>query len=171
EALALVGSLDEHSLSGLGVPEVVVTLGSRGCVLAAEHRLVHISADPLDVDPTGAGDAFAAAYVVERSRGQAPRPAAEHATRLVHGLLAGSPAGRSRSRKATRTGSCTRPNTASTSRSTADASGGRSSRSYPRSRASPGWRSPSKAAGTRRGQRSRRSRRPRRDRSSPPSPR
>ena len=91
EALALVGSLDEHSLSGLGVPEVVVTLGSRGCVLVAEHRLVHISADPLDVDPTGAGDAFAAAYVVERSRGQAPRPAAEHATRLVHGLLAGSP--------------------------------------------------------------------------------
>jgi len=90
EALALVGGLDERSLSELGVPEVVVTLGSRGCVLVAEHRLVRIPADPLDVDPTGAGDAFAAAYVVERSRGQAPRPAAERATRLVHDLLAGS---------------------------------------------------------------------------------
>jgi len=90
EALALVGDLDERSLSELGVPEVVVTLGSRGCVLVAEHRLVRVPADPLDVDPTGAGDAFAAAYVVERSRGVEPQPAAERATRLVHDLLAGS---------------------------------------------------------------------------------
>ncbi len=89
EALALVGGLDEPALSELGVPEVVVTLGSRGCFLVAERRLVHVPADPLDVDPTGAGDAFAAAYVVERSRGQAPRPAAERATQLVHDLLAG----------------------------------------------------------------------------------
>jgi sugar/nucleoside kinase (ribokinase family) len=91
EALALVGTLDERSLSGLGVPEVLVTLGSRGCVLVAERRLVQVRADPLEVDPTGAGDAFAAAYLVERSRGRAPRPAAEGATQLVHGLLAGSP--------------------------------------------------------------------------------
>jgi len=90
EALALVGGLDERSLSGLDVPEVVVTLGSRGCVLVAEHRLVHVPADPLDVDPTGAGDAFAAAYLVERSRGLEPHPAAERATQLVHSLLAGS---------------------------------------------------------------------------------
>jgi sugar/nucleoside kinase (ribokinase family) len=90
EALVLAGGLDEGSLSGLGVPEVVVTLGSRGCLLVAQHGLVHVPADPLDVDPTGAGDAFAAAYVVERSRGQAPRPAAERATQLVHSLLAGS---------------------------------------------------------------------------------
>jgi sugar/nucleoside kinase (ribokinase family) len=90
EALALVGGLDEQSLSELGVPEVLVTLGSRGCVLVAEHRLVRVRADALDVDPTGAGDAFAAAYVVERSRGRAPRAAAERATQLVHDLLASS---------------------------------------------------------------------------------
>jgi sugar/nucleoside kinase (ribokinase family) len=88
EALALVGGLDERPLSELGVPEVIVTLGSRGCILVERNRLVHIPADSLDVDPTGAGDAFAAAYLVARSRGHAPRRAAKRATRLVHGLLA-----------------------------------------------------------------------------------
>ena len=90
EALALAGSVDESSLTKLGVPEVVVTLGSRGSVLVADGRFVHIPAEPLDVDPTGAGDAFAAAYVLERSDGIEPQPAAERATRLVHDLLAGS---------------------------------------------------------------------------------
>ena len=88
EALALTGGVDEQSLSELGVPEVVVTLGSHGSMLVAERRLVRIPADPLDVEPTGAGDAFAAAYVHGRSLGMDPRPAAESATRLVHDLLA-----------------------------------------------------------------------------------
>lgn len=90
EALALTGAIDERSLSALRVPEVIVTLGSRGCMLHAEHRLVDVPADPLEADPTGAGDAFAAAYVAERSRGAQPLPAAERATQLVHGLLAGT---------------------------------------------------------------------------------
>ena len=88
EALTLVGRLDERPLSGLGVPEVIVTLGSRGCILVARRRLIHVPAEPLDVDPTGAGDAFAAAYVVERSGSQGPQQAALRATRLVHSLLA-----------------------------------------------------------------------------------
>ena len=90
EALALVGGLDEQPLSELGVPEVIVTLGSRGCIVVVEGQLFRVPADPLDVEPTGAGDAFAAAYVVERSRGNAPLQAAENATQLVHGLLAGA---------------------------------------------------------------------------------
>jgi len=91
EARALVGSLEERPLSELGVPEVVVTLGSRGCIVVARRRLVHVPADPIaDCDPTGAGDAFAAGYVVERGRGLGPRQAAERATRLVHRLLASS---------------------------------------------------------------------------------
>jgi len=89
EALALVGGLDEEPLSELGVPEVIVTLGSRGCIVIVERQLFRVPADPLDVEPTGAGDAFAAAYVVERSRGRAPLEAAETATQLVHELLAG----------------------------------------------------------------------------------
>ena len=76
EARALVGPLEEGPLSDLGVPEVVVTLGSRGAIVVAEGRLVHVPAEPVDADPTGAGDAFAAAYVVERSQGQEPRRAA-----------------------------------------------------------------------------------------------
>jgi sugar/nucleoside kinase (ribokinase family) len=88
EAKALVGRLEERALSSLGVPEVIVTLGSRGCIVVARQQLVHVPADPLDVDPTGAGDAFAAGYLVERSRGRTPRQAAARATRLVHRLLA-----------------------------------------------------------------------------------
>jgi sugar/nucleoside kinase (ribokinase family) len=88
EALALVGGLDERPLSELGVPEVIVTLGSRGCIVVVDRQLSRIPADPLEVEPTGAGDAFAAAYVVERSRGNAPVQAAENATQLVHELLA-----------------------------------------------------------------------------------
>jgi sugar/nucleoside kinase (ribokinase family) len=89
EARALVGPLEERSLSALGVPEVVVTLGSRGCVVVARRTLVHVPAEPLaGIDPTGAGDAFAAAYLVARSRGHNAQSAARRATRLVHRLLA-----------------------------------------------------------------------------------
>lgn len=88
EARALVGSLEEPALSALGVPEVLVTFGARGCSVVSRRRLVHVPADPLDVDPTGAGDAFAAAYVVARSRRHGPAVAATRATRLVHTLLA-----------------------------------------------------------------------------------
>jgi sugar/nucleoside kinase (ribokinase family) len=88
EALALVGRLEERALSELGVPEVIVTLGSRGCVVIARRRLVHVPTEPVeDCDPTGAGDAFAAAYLVARSRGYDPRRAAQRANRVVRGLL------------------------------------------------------------------------------------
>jgi sugar/nucleoside kinase (ribokinase family) len=91
EARALVGSLEERALSALGVPEVVVTFGSRGSVVVARRTLVHVPAQPVgETDPTGAGDAFAAAYVVARSRGHAPRRAAERATRVVSRVLAGA---------------------------------------------------------------------------------
>src|SRR5256714_13947531 len=75
EALALVGSLDEHSLSGLGVPEVVVTLGSRGCVLVAEHRLVPTPAGPPGVDPPRPGGPLAPPRRVRPGPRRAPRPA------------------------------------------------------------------------------------------------
>jgi sugar/nucleoside kinase (ribokinase family) len=89
EALSLVPRLDERSLGELGVGEVVVTLGPRGCLVLARRALVHVPAEPLSgIDPTGAGDAFAAAYLVERSRGAAPRAAARRATRFVGSLLA-----------------------------------------------------------------------------------
>jgi sugar/nucleoside kinase (ribokinase family) len=91
EAVALVGRVDERALAELGVPEVIVTLGSRGSLVLARRRLVHVPADPVEgADPTGAGDAFAAAYAVARDRGETPHRAAERATRVVHRLLAGT---------------------------------------------------------------------------------
>jgi sugar/nucleoside kinase (ribokinase family) len=89
EALAAVGDLGEDALRSLGVPEVVVTLGSRGSLVLAEGRLERVAAAPVaaKIDPTGAGDAFAAAYLVSRGSGHAPVPAARRATALVAGLL------------------------------------------------------------------------------------
>ena len=90
EARALVGELDAEALRSLGVPEVVVTLGSEGAVVLADGRLERVAARAVHgrIDPTGAGDAFAAAYLVSRSSRHAPAAAARRATALVAGLLA-----------------------------------------------------------------------------------
>ena len=89
EAQALVGGPDEDALRALGVAEVVVTLGSRGSLVLADGKLERVAAQPAgeEIDPTGAGDAFAAAYLVSRSSGHPPLAAARRATVLVAGLL------------------------------------------------------------------------------------
>lgn len=88
EARTLVGEPDEDALRSFGVPEVVVTLGSRGSLLLAGGRLERIRARPLrGVDPTGAGDGFAAAYAVSRAAGHSPRAAAQRATAVVSAVL------------------------------------------------------------------------------------
>ena len=89
EARVLVGEPDADALRSLGVPEIVVTFGSEGSRVLAEGRLERVPAQQVggEVDPTGAGDAFIAAYLVSRSSGYAPVPAARRATALVAGLL------------------------------------------------------------------------------------
>ncbi len=89
EARALVGEPDEDALRSLGVPEVVVTQGSQGSLVLADGKLERVLARPVGggIDPTGAGDAFAAAYLASRSTGHAPTAAAGRATALVAGLL------------------------------------------------------------------------------------
>ena len=90
EALALLPDLDKASLASFGVPEVVVTFGLHGSLVLADGRVRRIDVRPLhDVDPTGAGDAFSAAYLAARSEGHAPVAAARRASALVYGLLAG----------------------------------------------------------------------------------
>jgi sugar/nucleoside kinase (ribokinase family) len=90
EAEALVGRVDQASLGALGVPEVVVTYGLHGSVVMAEGRLEEVKARAiLDVDPTGAGDSFAVAYLAARSDGFSPFAAARRATALVAALLTG----------------------------------------------------------------------------------
>ena len=75
EEAELVGDVD--------VPELVITLGSRGAVVRAGGRETRVATRPLDRDPTGAGDAFAAAYVVSRAAGHPPAAAARRATAVV----------------------------------------------------------------------------------------
>jgi 1D-myo-inositol 3-kinase len=73
---ALVGTVD--------VPEVVVTHGERGATVNGTH----IPADPVDADPTGAGDMFAAGYLVARAAGAEPVEAGRSASALVSRILA-----------------------------------------------------------------------------------
>ena len=90
EARILVGEPTADALAGLGVPEVVVTLGARGSLVYADGQLEHVGARPVAVsDPTGAGDAFAVTYLASRTDGHAPTAAARRATAFVAGLLAG----------------------------------------------------------------------------------
>jgi sugar/nucleoside kinase (ribokinase family) len=58
----------------------VMTLGPRGCVVFTEGNQVHVPGYPApEVDPTGAGDVFAAAFLVRLSETQDPFEAARFA--------------------------------------------------------------------------------------------
>ena len=89
EATVVLGRVDESTVAGLGVPEVVVTYGSRGSVIFANGRADEIGAWPVARDPTGSGDAFSIAYLAARADEHAPAAAARRATALVGALLAG----------------------------------------------------------------------------------
>lgn len=75
EEAAAIGEVD--------VPELLVTDGIRGATVNGEH----IPADVVTTDPTGAGDAFAIAYIAARAGGAAPLDAGRRATALVAELL------------------------------------------------------------------------------------
>jgi sugar/nucleoside kinase (ribokinase family) len=75
EEAAVVGTVD--------VPELVVTHGLRGATVNGTH----IAADPVDADPTGAGDMFAAGYLAARAGGAEPVEAGRSAAGLVSAIL------------------------------------------------------------------------------------
>jgi sugar/nucleoside kinase (ribokinase family) len=91
EAQQVVDLTNPRSFAQLGVPEIVITLGSRGSLVWTAGVLERIPARPAAgrVNPTGAGDAFAATYLATRAGGQRPVPAARRATALVAALLSG----------------------------------------------------------------------------------
>ena len=74
----------------LGVPEVVITLASRGAMVVGRTTVAEVAAHAVDgaVDPTGAGDSFALLYLDARSRGAEPADAADSAARIVAELIA-----------------------------------------------------------------------------------
>ncbi len=75
-------------LRSLGVPEILVTAGTVGSTVITRHGVEHVPARLVAADPTGAGDAFAVAYLGSRAGGHAPASAARRATALVAALLA-----------------------------------------------------------------------------------
>jgi sugar/nucleoside kinase (ribokinase family) len=80
---------DAASASGLGVPEVLLTLGSRGSIVYANgtETAVPAARPVLGVQTTGAGDVFMVSYVVARSDGADPVAAATSASRIVAEML------------------------------------------------------------------------------------
>ena len=90
EARAIVGDAELESLASLGVPEIIVTFGLDGLARArARDQATHVPAHAVHADPTGAGDAFAVAYLAARADGHAPvvgRAARDRARRrAAHG--------------------------------------------------------------------------------------
>jgi len=90
EAETLVGSADPQALRALGVPEVLLTLGSLGAWVITPQGVERVPAREIEgpVDPTGAGDTFSAAYLDARVRGADPVEAARAAAEAVAGFLA-----------------------------------------------------------------------------------
>jgi sugar/nucleoside kinase (ribokinase family) len=91
EAETLVGGPEPERLQALGVPEVVLTLGSRGAWVVTPDAVEHVPAVPVegDVDPTGAGDTYSVTYVVQRAAGAEPLEAARVAAETVSRFLEG----------------------------------------------------------------------------------
>jgi len=88
EAMAILPELRESAVFALGVPEVIVTLGSRGSIVYANGAGTPVPCHPIeDVDLTGCGDAFGVGYLAARSDGLGPIAAARRATALVALLL------------------------------------------------------------------------------------
>jgi sugar/nucleoside kinase (ribokinase family) len=82
EEAEAIGDVD-----ALRVREVVVTHGSRGSTVHWGGAAEFVPARAIDADPTGAGDAFATAYIVGRNAGFNPVGAARRATAVVASLL------------------------------------------------------------------------------------
>jgi sugar/nucleoside kinase (ribokinase family) len=70
-------------------PLVVLTLGEGGCVVASQGQAWEVAAVPVEkaADVTGAGDAFAAGFIVEYLRSKNPQAAAEAANRLASQIV------------------------------------------------------------------------------------
>ena len=88
EASAFMPRVTDEAIFRLGVPEVVVTLGSRGSIVYANGESTPVPCRPIHgVDLTGCGDAFGVGYLAARSEGVGPVGAARRATALVALLL------------------------------------------------------------------------------------
>jgi sugar/nucleoside kinase (ribokinase family) len=79
------GEFDAATAERLGVPEILVTLGSEGCDIYTDGAVQRVPAAwrVTGVQATGAGDMFTSCYVANRAAGADPVAAAEQASELV----------------------------------------------------------------------------------------
>ena len=78
----------EERVLGLGVPELLLTRASAGAVVIAGGVREHVHARRIEIaDPTGAGDAFLAAYTWARASGHRPISAARRAATTAARVL------------------------------------------------------------------------------------
>ena len=83
------GTFDASSARRLGVAEILVTLGSQGEDVWVDGEVTHVPTTPvLDVETTGAGDAFMVGYVSARQDGATPVEASRAGSALVADMLA-----------------------------------------------------------------------------------
>ena len=90
EARVVAGGPFDHEVAArLGVPEVLLTLGSHGAVLFTRDGDIFVPAarPVLGVQTTGAGDAFMVGYATARADGAGLVEAARSASRLVAEML------------------------------------------------------------------------------------
>lgn len=86
EEVAALGG--EERVAELGVPELLLTHGSTGALLLSRGVRERIPVRPIDTgDPTGAGDAFLAAYTWARAAGHRPAGAARQAATTAARVL------------------------------------------------------------------------------------
>ena len=75
EALVLTGIADTKKaalqIHAMGIPEVLLTLGSEGSIIVNDDAMYEVAAVPVSnaVDATGCGDTFLMAYVCQRAQG------------------------------------------------------------------------------------------------------
>ena len=82
EARTLTGEEDEPAARALGkrYEVAVVKLGARGAIACVDDDLLEVLPEPVvEVDPTGAGDAFDGVFLASLALGVSPREALEHA--------------------------------------------------------------------------------------------
>ena len=89
KVIAAPRPFDAEAAFGFGVPEVLLTLGSRGSIVYADgvETAVPAARPVLGVQTTGAGDVFMVSYIVARSDGADPVAAAASASRIVAEML------------------------------------------------------------------------------------
>jgi sugar/nucleoside kinase (ribokinase family) len=83
------GRFEARHAAQLGVPEILLTLGSEGAILylAGGEEAIPVTGPVRDVQSTGAGDVFMVAYIAARSDGEEPDAAASLAAETVARML------------------------------------------------------------------------------------